>query len=74
MPPTASLLRKLPRILSTFYLLMVGFVLFRAGTLGGVGRVLRDMHWPSAPSKWSYGAVVTLLLVVAALVGCHAAD
>ncbi len=61
-------------IVGTFYLMMIGWVLFRADSLGRAWAIIRDMHWPSRASVWSHNEVVTIALVVFALVFSHLLD
>ncbi|XXF80288.1 MBOAT family O-acyltransferase [Myxococcaceae bacterium GXIMD 01537] len=58
--------------LGTFYLVVIGWVFFRADTLSGALRVLRGMHSPEVASLLTYPNLLRLLLVALALVGCHA--
>ncbi|HSP78572.1 MAG TPA: MBOAT family O-acyltransferase [Myxococcaceae bacterium] len=67
---TPAALRWLKRA-GTFYLVVLGWVLFRAESLGAALEVLRGMHAPALASDFSYGAVLTLGLVGAGLVVCH---
>jgi D-alanyl-lipoteichoic acid acyltransferase DltB (MBOAT superfamily) len=63
---------KLPRIALTFYLTVVGFVVFRAETFAGARRVLRAMH--GVPRGASSADLFSLGLVGAALAACHLLD
>ncbi len=58
----------------TFYLIVVGFVVFRAPTWQSCFAVLRGMHFPSVPSATSYEAVINLVLIVVALFFTHFVD
>jgi len=58
----------------TFYLTMIGHVLFRAGKLDTAWQVLRGMHAPAVPSDTQSTAWVLLGLVVVSIVGSHALD
>jgi len=58
--------------LGTLYLVVLGWVLFRAESLPEALRVLRGMHAPEVASAFTYPEVLQLGLVLAALVGCHA--
>lgn len=58
--------------LGTLYLVVLGWVLFRAESLPQALQVLRDMHAPEVDSAFTWQAVLRLGLVLAALVGCHA--
>jgi alginate O-acetyltransferase complex protein AlgI len=60
--------------LGTLYLVVLGWVLFRAESLPAALRVLRSMHLPSEASLFTWQAVLTLLFVGAGLVLCHAAS
>jgi alginate O-acetyltransferase complex protein AlgI len=60
--------------LGTLYLVVLGWVLFRADSVGTAFRVLRGMHAPSVASSFTWPAVLTLLFVVVGLVLCHAAS
>jgi alginate O-acetyltransferase complex protein AlgI len=60
--------------LGTLYLVVLGWVLFRAESLPAALRVLEGMHVPAVPSTFTWPAVLTLLFVLAGLVLCHAAS
>ncbi len=60
--------------LGTLYLVVLGWVLFRAESLPAALEVLRGMHAPAVASRFTWPAVLTLLFVVAGLVICHAAS
>src|SRR5262249_30234889 len=65
---------KLLRVISvvfTFYLVVVGWVLFRAETFARAWAILRDMHWPRVSSVWTYRTLVILLLVLLGLASGH---
>ena len=55
----------------TFYLVVLGWVLFRADSLGSALRVLGGMHAPEVASDVTRASVLTLVLVGAGLVVCH---
>jgi hypothetical protein len=55
----------------TFYLVVLGWVLFRAESLSSALRVLRGMHAPAVASDVTRESVLTLVLVGAGLVVCH---
>jgi D-alanyl-lipoteichoic acid acyltransferase DltB (MBOAT superfamily) len=61
------------QVLFTFYLTVIGCVLFRAPTLSRAGMVLRAMHQPG-PIAFTRPALLTLVLVLGALVSCHLLD
>ena len=68
---------RLPAILQiafTFYLTLLGHILFRAGSLDTAWQVLRGMHAPAVASDTQSTAWVLLALVVVAIVGSHALD
>ncbi|MDB4974232.1 MAG: rane bound O-acyl transferase [Myxococcaceae bacterium] len=58
----------------TFYLVTLGWVLFRADSFGAAWSVLRDMHLPSPMSTAPAGSLKALLLVFALVVTCHVAS
>ncbi|WP_224365527.1 MBOAT family O-acyltransferase [Hyalangium versicolor] len=60
--------------LGTFYLVVLGWVLFRAENVSSALRVLRGMHAPAEPSSFTWPAVLSLLFVLMGLVLCHAAS
>jgi alginate O-acetyltransferase complex protein AlgI len=60
--------------LGTFYLVVLGWVLFRAENLSAALGVFRGMHAPSVPSSFTWPAVLTLLFVLAGIVLCHGAS
>jgi D-alanyl-lipoteichoic acid acyltransferase DltB (MBOAT superfamily) len=60
--------------LGTLYLVVLGWVLFRAESVPAALRVLQGMHAPAMASHFTWTAVLTLLFVVAGLVLCHAAS
>jgi hypothetical protein len=70
--PTTGATRWLSRAL-TFYLVLLGWVLFRASTFHGALAVLKSMHGFGASSSFTYSATATLLFVVLGLVLCHLA-
>jgi alginate O-acetyltransferase complex protein AlgI len=66
-----------PRIVATaatFYLVVMGLVLFRSGTVAQASGIWRAMHWPAAPSAFDRGSILELFLVAAALIFCHLLD
>jgi D-alanyl-lipoteichoic acid acyltransferase DltB (MBOAT superfamily) len=58
--------------LGTFYLVVLGWVLFRAESMASALRVLRGMHAPQVASVFTYPATLSLALVLLGLVACHA--
>ena len=60
--------------LGTLYLVVLGWVLFRAESLPEALRVLQGMHLPTVASSFTWPAALTLLFVVAGIVLCHAAS
>jgi D-alanyl-lipoteichoic acid acyltransferase DltB (MBOAT superfamily) len=58
----------------TFYLMTIGFVLFRAPTLVDAWKLVGSMHVAQVPVEWSFDSLSDLALVVAALVSCHLMD
>jgi alginate O-acetyltransferase complex protein AlgI len=60
--------------LGTLYLVVLGWVLFRAESLPAALRVFKGMHVPTVASGFTWPEVLTLLFVVAGLVLCHVAS
>ncbi len=60
--------------LGTLYLVVLGWVLFRADSVPAALRVLEGMHAPAVASAFTWPAVLTLLFVVGGLVLCHGAS
>ena len=72
--PTQRVTQALSRALGivlTFYLVVIGWVFFRAPTLASAGRILRDMHHSAVASNVTHDSKVMLLLVVGAIPLCH---
>jgi D-alanyl-lipoteichoic acid acyltransferase DltB (MBOAT superfamily) len=66
--------RRLAQTALTFYLVLMGYVLFRARSVQDAGRLFADLHRASVPSVVSPDAVATAAQVVAAIVFCHLLD
>ena len=62
------------KMAATFYLVLVGWVLFRAQTIEGAWALLVDLHAPSGLPAADPSAVVVAALSVVALVWMHALD
>jgi D-alanyl-lipoteichoic acid acyltransferase DltB (MBOAT superfamily) len=62
------------QIAFTFYLTMIGHILFRAGDLDTAWQVLRGMHAPTVSSELQSSDWMLLALIVLAIVGSHAMD
>ena len=70
----ASLLARAGKVLFTFYLTVLGWVLFRAEGIGSAAKVVRAMHLPRVPSEISRATLTTLGLTLVAVVFCHLVD
>jgi D-alanyl-lipoteichoic acid acyltransferase DltB (MBOAT superfamily) len=66
--------RRLAQMALTFYLVLMGYVLFRAHSLSVAARYLAALHSSRAPSVFSHDAITTLGACLGALVGCHLLD
>lgn len=66
--------RRIARMGLTFYLVLMGYVLFRARSVAAALRYLATLHSSRAPSVLSRGAIVTAVACVLALVFCHGLD
>ena len=64
---------RLSKIAFTFYLIVIGWVFFRATSLGNALDMIHQMHIPSGADT-SVGAMVILLLVSVGLVAMHLID
>jgi alginate O-acetyltransferase complex protein AlgI len=62
------------RTLVTFYLVLMGYVLFRSRSVKASLTFFASLHTSRAPSHFSHDAWTTLAGVVVALVFCHALD
>jgi hypothetical protein len=62
------------RTVLTFYLVTIGFVIFRAGTWARAWAIVRELHHSSVPSTASYPTVYGLTMAVLALVFGHLLD
>ncbi len=60
--------------LGTLYLVVLGWVLFRAESLPAALRVFEGLHVPTVASVFTWPEVLTLLFVMAGLILCHAAS
>jgi alginate O-acetyltransferase complex protein AlgI len=72
--PNAFRIPAVVKVALTFYLVTIGWVLFRAKSLDGAFEILRGMHLPDKASEMGFAATLTLLLTVIVLVGCHLLD
>jgi D-alanyl-lipoteichoic acid acyltransferase DltB (MBOAT superfamily) len=68
---TESLPLRILCTLVTFYLVVLGRVIYRSVSLGKALDALREMHVPRAASLWTWDATAGLSLTVAALVVSH---
>lgn len=66
--------RRLAQTALTFYLVLMGYVLFRARSVQDAGRLFADLHWARVPSVVSQDAIATAAAAVAAIVFCHLLD
>src|SRR5262249_46608282 len=66
--------RRLAQTALTFYLVLMGYVLFRARSLGAAGRMFADLHGARVPSVVSRDAITTAAAAVAAIMLCHLLD
>jgi alginate O-acetyltransferase complex protein AlgI len=71
-PPVG--LARVARILVTFYLVLMGYVLFRSRSVKAALTFFASLHVSRAPSQFSHDAYTTLAAALAALVSCHALD
>jgi D-alanyl-lipoteichoic acid acyltransferase DltB (MBOAT superfamily) len=70
--PSVGAMRWVSRAV-TFYLVLLGWVLFRAASFKGALEVLKAMHGFGAASSLTWSAAATLVFVVVGLVLCHLA-
>jgi D-alanyl-lipoteichoic acid acyltransferase DltB (MBOAT superfamily) len=66
--------RRLAQTALTFYLVLMGYVLFRARSVHDAGRLFTDLHRARVPSVVSQDAIATAASAAAALVFCHVLD
>ncbi len=66
--------RRLAQTSVTFYLVLMGYVLFRAGSIDAVLHFLASLHSSHAPSIVSRDAMTTVVACVTAIVFCHMLD
>jgi D-alanyl-lipoteichoic acid acyltransferase DltB (MBOAT superfamily) len=59
------------QIAITFYLTLIGHVIFRSETMAQAWSIVHSLHHSSASSSWGSGAALTLLLVAAGVVVPH---
>jgi len=59
------------KIALTFYFVSLGWVLFRSPTIQQAISVILDMHSNFVPSYFDQGHLMTVILVISGLVGCH---
>jgi len=62
------------KVLFTFYLSIIGWILFRAEGMKSALNMLRSMHHPRVVSEISRATLTTLGLTVFAIVFCHGVD
>jgi D-alanyl-lipoteichoic acid acyltransferase DltB (MBOAT superfamily) len=67
-------LRRLAQTALTFYLVLMGYVLFRARSVEQAGRMFADLHRARMPSAVSMDAIATAAAAIAAIVLCHLLD
>ncbi len=66
--------RRVAQTALTFYLVLMGYVLFRARSVRDAGRMFADLHWPREPPAVSRDAITTGAAALAAIVVCHLLD
>jgi D-alanyl-lipoteichoic acid acyltransferase DltB (MBOAT superfamily) len=66
--------RRVARTVLTFYLVLLGYVLFRARSVAGALRYLAALHVPRTPSVMTHDATTTLAIAVAGIVFGHLLD
>jgi D-alanyl-lipoteichoic acid acyltransferase DltB (MBOAT superfamily) len=67
-------LRRLAQTALTFYLVLMGYVLFRARSVHAAWRMIADLHRTRVPSVVSQDAITTTVAAVAAIVVFHLLD
>jgi D-alanyl-lipoteichoic acid acyltransferase DltB (MBOAT superfamily) len=67
-------LRRVAQTLLTFLLVLMGYVLFRARSLGAAGRMFADLYVARVPSVASRELLGTAVASVAAIALCHLMD
>jgi alginate O-acetyltransferase complex protein AlgI len=67
-------LRRLAQTMLTFYLVLMGYVLFRARSLLTAAHFIVALHAPRAPSIVSRDGLATAAACAGALVFCHLLD
>jgi D-alanyl-lipoteichoic acid acyltransferase DltB (MBOAT superfamily) len=67
-------IRRVAQTALTFYLVLMGYVLFRARSVRAAGRMFADLHWPRVPSVVSRDVLTTGAAAVGAIVLCHLLD
>jgi D-alanyl-lipoteichoic acid acyltransferase DltB (MBOAT superfamily) len=71
-PPSG--LRRVAQTALTFYLVLIGYVLFRARSLRAAAHYLAALHTSKAASVFTRATVTPLVVAIAAIVFCHALD
>jgi D-alanyl-lipoteichoic acid acyltransferase DltB (MBOAT superfamily) len=71
--PTRGL-RRVAQTVLTFYLVLIGYVLFRARSVAAAVHFIAGLHTPGVPSTFSHDALERAAACVAALVFCHGLD
>jgi D-alanyl-lipoteichoic acid acyltransferase DltB (MBOAT superfamily) len=66
--------RRLAQTALTFYLVLMGYVLFRARSVEDAGRLFADLHRAHVPLVISQDAITTAAAAAAAIVFCHLLD
>jgi D-alanyl-lipoteichoic acid acyltransferase DltB (MBOAT superfamily) len=66
--------RRLAQTALTFYLVLMGYVLFRARSVEQAGRMFADLHRARVPSVASTDVIATAATAIAAIVLCHLLD
>jgi alginate O-acetyltransferase complex protein AlgI len=72
-PPIRGL-RRLGQTMLTFYLVLMGYVLFRAHSVATAAHFFVGLHAPHAPSVVSHSTLATAAACAMALVFCHLLD
>src|SRR5262249_8044428 len=68
---TRSALVRGGQVLLTFYLIVVGRVIYRSSDLGSAWDILRAMHSPVRSSPWTFSAFTGLLVTVLGIIASH---
>ncbi|HEY8077630.1 MAG TPA: MBOAT family O-acyltransferase [Labilithrix sp.] len=67
-------IRRVAQTVLTFYLVLMGYVLFRARSLAAAGAFYASLHVPRVASSFSRDALATVATCVSAIVFCHVLD